>query len=106
MPTPTMKEQLKKMRYKGLCCGAAPVYLEIYQEDEDSPMIVAMMPRPATGWVWTFVTMAWNFVAWVTGKQEFTGQYSIKITGHNPHYIPEEDDDEVHDYTISPDDRI
>lgn len=104
MFTPTMNEQIKKMRYKGLCCGAAPVYLEIYQEEENSPMIVAMTPRPFMGWAMIVTTYIWNFVAWVAGKQEFSGQYSIRITGNNPHYIKKEDDDELHSHTISLDD--
>lgn len=88
-----MKEQLKKMRFKGLCCGVAPVYLEIYQEKEDSPMICAMTPRPMTGWVWSITTWMWDFVAWASNKQDFTGQYPIRITGENPRYEQEDDDD-------------
>lgn len=91
------KAVIERMRYKGLVCGLAPVYLDLFQEDEDSEMICAMVPRPKFGWFLGLTSWFWDKVALIANKHDYIGRYSIAITGYNAHYVPEEDGREVQD---------
>ena len=89
-----MNHPREVLRFRGLCCGMAPIYFDMFQDSEEEPVIFAMVARPNTYWLLSITTWMWDTVATIAGKQDFINKYSIRPTGHNPYYIEEGYEDE------------